>query len=140
MIEKPISNIWRGHGSAIFFEFGKLHETELRDGSVGQKQGEVTLMIEWSWRIEGPRSIQCGSWSEEHLWEKKFKALLGASVTDVIIFGALPEICVTLSNGWRVVSFMTAEGQPQWAIITRTPKLGSLSVKRGAVRVEQPSF
>jgi hypothetical protein len=37
----------------------------------------MTLMIQWSWRIENKRSIICGSWSEEEYWQQAFAAMLG---------------------------------------------------------------
>ena len=60
----PVTHIWRGAGSAIFLEFGELHPTTWRDGSTGNPKGEWAIMIEWSWRVEGRKSILCGSWSD----------------------------------------------------------------------------
>ena len=128
---KVVSHVWRGYGSALFLEFGALTPRKMRDGSDGEPDGVVSLMIEWSWRIELPRSILGGSWSSERRWPGMFKRLVGGTVTEVEIFGKIPEIAVTLSNGLRVVSFMTAEGQPSWAIITHKPAMGSLAVARG---------
>ena len=93
-------------------------------------------MIDWSWRIERAKSILGGCWSSERRWPSMFKRLRGAKVTGVEIFGALPEIAVTLSNGLRVISFMVAEGQPQWALIVRNPTIGTLCVERGRLYVE----
>ena len=97
-------------------------------------------MIEWSWRIERPRSILGGSWSSEGRWPTMFEKIKRATVAEVQVFGALPEICVSLSNGLRITSFMTADGQPEWAVITRNPKIGSLCVRRGAFHVEPPDL
>jgi hypothetical protein len=90
-------------------------------------------MIEWSWRIEKPRSILVGSWSSERRWPKAFRNLLKTRVKDVSLFSVLPEVQVSLANGMRVSSFMTAEGQPSWAVIRHTKPFGSWSVKSGAV-------
>jgi hypothetical protein len=133
---KVVSHVWRGYGSAIFVEFGVLTPTFKRDGEPGEPDGELTLMIEWSWRIERPKSILGGSWSSEQRWPSMFKRLIGSTVSEVETFGTLPEIAVSLSNGLRVVSLMTAEGQPSWAVIARSPALGSLGVKRGKLHVE----
>jgi len=65
-----------------------------------------------------------------------FKKIVGATVTDVEIFGHLPEISIAFSNGLRVVSFMTAEGQPEWALLTRNPFIGHLCVKRGKLSID----
>ena len=97
-------------------------------------------MIEWSWRIERPKSILGGSWSSEGRWHGMFEKLKKATVAEVKLYGQLPEICVSLSNGLRVVSFMTAEGQPEWALISRQPKIGNLCVKRGSLYVEPPNL
>ena len=43
----PLSKAWRGFGSAVFFEFGKLSQN-----GTGKAKGEVTAMLEWSWRVE----------------------------------------------------------------------------------------
>ena len=131
LIGNCVSHVWRGAGSAIFVEFGKLHGRRRLNGEAGEPEGDFTLMIEWSWRIERARSILGGSWTSEQRWGKMFEKLIGETVVDVQCFGALPEICVSIGNGMRVLSFMTESGQPQWAILARDPSMGSLSVKGG---------
>jgi hypothetical protein len=134
---KPIAHVWRGAGSAVIFEFGTLQLAKRRrGGSLREPEGQVSLMIEWSWRIERARSILCGSWSSERRWPGAFKALVGAEVRSVEFVGALPEICLSLSNNHRISSFMTAEGQPSWAVIAKRPAGGSLCVKGGRLNVE----
>jgi len=140
LIGKVVSHVWRGHGSAIFLEFGALTPSARKGEAPGQSIGELSLMIQWSWRIERPKSILGGSWSSEGRWPGMFEKLKGATVSEVQINGQLPEICVVLSNGLRVASFMTAEGQPEWAVISRHPNLGSLCVKRGSLSVEPPNL
>ena len=116
-----VSRIWRGLGSAVFVELGDLTPSTMtrREGSPGQPSGEVTIMIEWSWRIEKPRSILLGSWSDESKWASVFSRLEGATVTGFAVFGRIPEIELSLSNGLRVASFMTADGHPEWALFSR---------------------
>ena len=140
LVGKAVSHVWRGHGSAIFLEFGKLTPSTRQDKTPGQPIGELSLMIEWSWRIERPKSILGGSWSSEGRWPGMFEKLKGATVSEVQFYGQLPEICISLSSGLRVASFMTAEGQPEWALISRLPKIGSLCVKRGSLYVEPPNL
>lgn len=134
LIGLPISHIWRGYGSAIFLEFGTEPRTR-RDGSPGNPLGEWTLMIEWSWRIEGKRLIWCGSWSDEERWPRAFNRLLGAKVEAVSLFGRLPKIDLKLTNGIHVVSMMTAEGDPEWGLINRKDNL-SVGVRLGRLVVE----
>lgn len=66
-----------------------------------------------------------------------FKQLIGTRVTEVRTIGSIPEIEITLSNGYRVVSFMTESGQPEWALISKKPNLGTLFVKRGKLCAEK---
>jgi hypothetical protein len=132
---KRVSHVWRGYGSALFLEFGELSRTRRLNGKPGHPVGDLSLMVEWSWRIESKNSILGGSWSNERGWPRLFKRLVGSKVRSVELFGRIPEIALELSNGLRVVSFMTADGQPSWAVITHKPSNGSLSVKRGKLRV-----
>lgn len=130
----PVSHVWRGHGSALFVELGRLSPTTRRDGSSGQAEGQVSVMIEWSWRIEDERSIVCGSWSDDALWEPTFARLLGQRVNDIGTFGRLPEIQLHLSGGMYVASFMTAEGDPEWTLFDkRGPKIIAAGCRSGIV-------
>jgi hypothetical protein len=139
LIGLPISHLWRGHGSAIFLEIGTLTLYTKRDGSSGEPQGEVSLGVEWSWRIEANRSIVCGSWSEEHLWQPTLDGLRGRRIKNIELFGILPEVVVTTDTDVRFVSFSTTDGQPQWWM---TDKRGSrqrtFSVEDGQLHVEAP--
>jgi len=119
LIDLPLSHLWRGHGSAIFLEFGLLTSRTRGDGTPRNPCGELSLMIQWSWRIENATSILCGSWSEEPLWEPTFDLLRNKVVTELSVVGRLPEIVVALSEGLYVSSFMTAEGDPQWCLFDR---------------------
>jgi hypothetical protein len=132
---KRVSHVWRGYGSALFLEFGELTKTRKLNGKSGHPVGDLSLMVQWSWRVENKNSILGGSWSNERRWPSLFKRLIGSRVKSVELFGRLPEIAVALSNGLRVVSFMTADGQPSWAVIAHKPSNGSLSVKRGKLHV-----
>ncbi len=128
----PVSWVWRGYGSAVFFELGRLELRNRRDGSPGNPRGEWTLSIEWSWRIEGKRRIWCGSWSDEDRWPRFFELLRGAHIVSADLVGRLPEIDVGLSNKLHVVSMMTAEGDPEWSLTNNVgTESFSLSVRAG---------
>ena len=131
-----ISQVWRGHGSAIFLDFGPLSRRKTKKPRPLALEGDATLMIEWSWRIEQPRSILCSSWSDERQWNKAFAQILNATVSRVECFGNLSKISISLSNGLRVVSLMTAEGQPSWALILKQLHAKSVDVSRGRLVVE----
>lgn len=119
LIGLPISHVWRGYGSAIFIELGKLQPVARRDGSPGNPVGEVSLGIEWSWRIEDQTSIRCGSWSEEVLWEPALDTLRAAQIARCELFGFLYEVAITTEGGVRFLSFSTTDGQPQWHFVDR---------------------
>lgn len=129
-----VSQAWRGYGSAIFLEFGALTPRSNRDGTPGNPDGELSLMIEWSWRIEEAGHIVCGSWGNEELWEPWLKKLVGRVVLDVEVFGRLPEVMLSLSGHVYLASFMTAEGDPQWVLIDhRENGLPALRSERGRI-------
>ena len=115
----PIAHLWRGYGSAVFIEFGELTPRSNSDGSPGQPEGEVSLGVEWSWRIEDVNEILCGSWSEERLWDPAFARLTNERVSRLEVFGTLPEVTLTTESGLRFLSFSTTDGQPQWHLIDR---------------------
>jgi hypothetical protein len=53
-------------------------------------------------------------------------------VTTVKLLGRLPEIDIGLANGLHVVSMMTAEGDPAWALTRRMDKASiSMAVRAG---------
>lgn len=119
LVGLSVSHVWNGIGSALFLEFGNLTPTKLRDGGAGNPRGEMSVMIEWSWRIEGRRSIICGSWCDASEWKRGFSLLQDTTVADVSLFGRLPEIDLAFSNAAHCLSFMTEKGQPQWVIFDR---------------------
>ena len=127
-----LTHIWRGHGSAIFLEFGDLTPIKTSKRLDGQPNGQMSVMIEWSWRVENETTILCGSWSEEDLWDSAFKSLLGSRVRQVELFGRLPELKIELDNGTHVLSFAASDGDPQWAIFDRRGSENRwISVKSG---------
>jgi hypothetical protein len=94
-------------------------------------------MIEWSWRIEGKRRIWCGSWSDGERWPRAFARLQNGSVASIQLIGRLPELDLGLTNGLHLLSFMTAEGDPAWALIKRRDAASqSISVRAGRLHIE----
>ena len=136
LIGLPVTHLWHGHGSAIILEFGRLAVGGRRGGASGHPSGEMSLMIEWSWRIEGRRSILCGSWSEEWRRERGFAVLRDRTVADASLFGRLGEIDVAFANGAHLLSFMTAEGDPVWTLFDRRePQVRWIGVRRGLIEI-----
>lgn len=132
---KEISKIWRGYGSAIFFELGELKNCSYKNNKPDHMEGEITIMIRWSWRIELARSIITGSWDDDKKWASVFKKIINSRIESFDFFGDIPEIVFKTTNKFRVLSFNTADGQPEWAIITKTPRIGTLSIKKGYFHV-----
>lgn len=136
LIGMPVSHVWRGYGSAIFLEFGRLYRTKRLSGTRGNDQGEVGLMIEWSWRIEGKRRIWCGSWSEDDRLLPCLQKLLGRTVISIAPFGRLAEVEFNFSGGLHLLSMMTAEGDPGWAIFDRRGQTSSsMSIRAGRLKI-----
>ncbi len=132
-----VSYVWRGYGSALFLELGQLTPTMRSSGEAGAPDGEISIMIEWGWRIEQGVTIQCGCWSDEALWQPSFAGLVGHKVTEVTIFGVLPEITLWLESDLRVSSFMVAEGDPVWVIFDRrNPPLRWYASRSGRITME----
>jgi len=52
--------------------------------SPGYPGGEVSLGVEWNWRIEDQTAIRCGSWSEENRWESAIDVLRLARITQAL--------------------------------------------------------
>jgi hypothetical protein len=127
MIGLALKYTWRGYGSALFLEFGRLLQQEGRN----HPQGEYSLMLDCDWRVEKPRSILFGSFSGLKRIENQIRMLIGAKVTRVETTGYLPEIIVSLSTDMRVSSFSSDQGQPEWTLFL--PDKSWLHCKRGVV-------
>ncbi|WP_420128080.1 hypothetical protein [Longimicrobium sp.] len=119
LVGMPVSHTWRGAGSAVCLELGELTtftRTVRKLGEVEFVQGEASLMVYWSWRVESPGAIQFGSWSEDPRITRGIASLEGHTILDVQLEGRLPELVLTLDGKRWLHSFMTAEGQPEWSI------------------------
>ena len=120
MLGLPISHAWHGHGSTIFLEFGALTPGNCRrDGSVGNANGTMGLMLGCAWRIETQDAILCGSQSDISDQDQALQQLIGATVSDLKVLGRLPEIALEFSNHSTVISFTAVEGDPEWTIFDR---------------------
>ncbi len=88
-------------------------------------------MIEWSWRIEAPRSIRAGSWSGDRKMNNAISELQGHRIKEISLEGRLPELVIALTGDRWVRSAMTAEGQPEWTVFLKDGTW--LCVERGSV-------
>lgn len=110
-----LSRVRQGNGSAIFFEIGELTDNK----------GELTVMIEWSWRVENIEEIIFGSFSEPSEFPAQLEKLEGLTLKGLSFQSRLPEVVLELSGSMWVCSFSTVEGDPEWALITPTKTLMS---------------
>lgn len=115
----PLSHVWRGYGSMISLEFGQLSSRWRKHGEPADPGGEMSLMIEGSWRVEDDTSILCGTFSDDVEFDRVLLSLVGARVESIQRFGRLPELQVALSGGRYVSSFSTANGDPEWVLFDR---------------------
>ena len=116
LVGMPVSHAWRGHGTALFLEFGTLTMPGPSTPRSRNAKGEATLMVEWSWRVESTRAVQFGSWSGNKKMDNGIERLKARTVIDISLAGRLPEVYIHLSEDRWVHSFMTREGQPEWTV------------------------
>lgn len=126
-----VSHAWRGHGSALFLELGQLEENPKGNNP----NGEQTIMIEWSWRVEGKNSIIVGSWSENEDIDKVPELVIGKALEKVEFFGRLPEISIKFNSALWLLTFMTEEGNPEWSIKFKNGEW--LGVSDGEFQIEK---
>jgi len=107
-IGKVVSRVYKGHGSSVFLEIDDL-----------------TIMIEWSWRVEKGNEIAFGSWSDPSMFNRYLDTLHGLFILNISFQSRLPEVVVELSGKTWVCSFSTVEGDPEWALITPSNTLVS---------------
>lgn len=113
----PVSRVWRGYGSAVFFEIGALRAYTTRNGKDSPK-GEITLMIEWSWRVEKARSIWFGAFSSQKKMDARLPQLVGRNIEVATLEGRLPELSLSLSGELWFRSFMCEQGAQEWVIFS----------------------
>jgi hypothetical protein len=117
LVGMELSHIWPGHGTALFLEFGKLSERLRKSGSVGNHPiGEISVGLEFEWRIEVDRRLACGSSGDQELWPEVFKDLLGKCASRVKLFGDVPELRVVAGERARLLTFSLDESGPAWAL------------------------
>lgn len=124
-----IALAWKGYGSAVFFELGRLSPPQ---GNREQHaRGEACLMIEWDWRVENDFLVSFGSSNSGPRIEAGIRELQGSRVTGISVVGSVPELVGYFSNGRCLRSFSATNGNPQWSI--KLPSGAWLSAKNGAL-------
>ena len=140
LIGLPVSHIWRGHGSAIFIEFGELTPSKLirRDGSTGNAKGQFSLMIDADWRLERGNNILCGSTSDDQVIDAQLPLLRGSVAEKADVVDRLPELLLKLKTGTYISTFKSDEISSEWALADRRsgPPTRWLTVKDGELQIE----
>jgi hypothetical protein len=134
LVGLAVSRPWRGHGTCVVLELGPL--TRQYRGS-GHPRADVSIMVEWSWRVESRGAVRFGSWSSDPKINSGIARLRGLTIQELSSVGRLPELQVCLSGNHWLHSFMTAEGQPEWTVFL--PDRSWLRVRRGRIVRERPS-
>ena len=119
LIGRELSHIWRGYGTALFLEFGRLQNVVLNGRPLRQPVGDMNIGLGCTWRIEDGVTILAGSNGEEEGWPAVFRGLLGCKVTDVMLQGRIPELVLDLDNGCRLQTFTDYDDSPDWTIAER---------------------
>lgn len=114
LVGLPVSLPWKGYGSAIFLELGKL--APLRHARQNHNDGEATISIEWDWRVESGAKILYGSSNNRPRIARGIESLQGVKIEELSIQGKVPELAIAFSNGQRLVSAAMLTGDPEWSI------------------------
>ncbi len=112
LIGLPIGHAWKGYGSAIFLELGKLRPTGHND----HPTGEFCIGIEWDWRLEFGSTVEFGSSNTGAEINKRISSIEGAAVESLETFGRVPELLIGLSTGHRIRTTVMTTGDPEWSI------------------------
>jgi hypothetical protein len=125
-----VSLPWKGYGSAIFLELGRL--APLQPGR-HHERGEASICVEWDWRVESAITVLYGSSDSRPKIEKSIANLKGTKIEHISAVGSVPELVINLSNGQCLKSMVMTAGDPQWNI--RLPNGTWLSCERGLLCV-----
>ncbi len=108
LLNRSVSRAWKGYGSAIFLELGALNPAS--------NQSEVSIGVEWDWRIECDRTVLCGSSNRGSEIQQQIQGLEGATVQAIALLEPIPDLAVQFSNGWTLRSQVMMNADPQWSL------------------------
>lgn len=131
IIGLTVSRPWRGHGLALFLEFGRSR----RKYHSGRVRGKAGVMLDPGWRVERHRSIAFSADDTHGKIDSAIRALRGRTVERIEFEGTLPELVIHLDDGWRLRTFGLWRGQPVWALFL--PDETWLCVRRGRLYRER---
>ena len=108
----PVSHVWRGYGTAVFVEFGKLTQHP----KMNNPRGEFCLDLQFGWRVERSRSIWFGSDSGDRRISNQLSKLVGFVAANISLQGRLPELALCLKPNCWITTFSAEAGQPEWTL------------------------
>jgi hypothetical protein len=123
---------WKGYGSAIFLELGRLSPRDSQRQH--HSQGEASISVEWNWRVECGVSVLYGSSNRSPAINQGIASLLGTKIESLSLVGEIPELVVRFSNGHCLRSMIMVTGDPAWGI--RLPGGNNVSAEAGAPRID----
>ena len=112
LVGREVTHVWRGYGTAIFIEIGKLIKKEDRKNP----DGEFTIAIEGTWRVEEGNEIIIGTDEDDAKLNKIFTIFKNLEVTNLNFFARLKEIEIEFNKDLWLSSFEMIGGDPQWSI------------------------
>ncbi len=130
---KKINKVWKGYGSALFLELGRL-KSEFSSSGKKYVLGQISIDIVWEWRIEKIRSIHVGSADTARRNLNQIPILKGKQIQEITLAGRLPELNLVLSNNLWISTCTHWQGQPEWGIRFNDEDLIML-VQRGNVNI-----
>ncbi len=130
LIGLPVTFPWKGHGSTIFVELGKLESSKF-----GGKQGESSISIDWDWRVENISSVLLGSSTSGPKIKLGIQKLLGCTVKKIWLSEPILELNVEFSNGLFLRSMIMRPSDPEWSI--RLPSKQWLSPGKGSLYLDK---
>jgi hypothetical protein len=83
-----IALAWKGYGSAIFLELGRLSPPQSPRGR--HARGEACVMVEWDWRVEKESSVLFGSSDTGPSIETGIRRLQGCRIAYMSLGGSVP--------------------------------------------------
>ncbi|MFD2262977.1 hypothetical protein ACFSM5_08770 [Lacibacterium aquatile] len=122
LIQMPLNHVWRGHGSALFLEFGLLEPVLLRNGKQGHPRGEMSVHPGTDWRFEQAGRVVCAAYGNEDHWHKTWASLIGQRLVAIDIGNSIPDLTLSFENGTRLRSFVLTEEPPAWTLTDHRQK------------------
>jgi hypothetical protein len=140
LLGMSVSHVWFSDYTVFYLELGILTPNEMRrrDGSLMNPEGQISIYAGFDWRIERPLSIFCSRDSTRRQRESVCQGLVGTRISEVALFGRIPELSIGFSSGVWLATFGLSRGDPDWSISFNDPGV-HLFTKRGRLAIEEPA-